>query len=207
MKYNSIEEGENTMAHIELNQFPIVGISDNIFTANLQIDPTITNTITRNIKEGGDKQNRTSNVQAIMTDWNMQKEPGFAELEKEITDIIHYLPNIIRPNDDTFHSMMIGNMWGICYKKNDYTKVHDHWPATWSGTFYLDIPTDYAGTLFFPALEHNIEPVTGQLVIFSGDTLHGVKTIQSNGERLAISFNYYVEGQQIQMPLLGGEKA
>ena len=61
----------------------------------------------------------------------------------------------------------------------------------WSGVFYLAIPTDYAGTLFFPELEYNIEPVTGQLVIFSGDTLHGVKTIQSNGERLAVSFNYH----------------
>ena len=184
------------MAHIELNKHPIVGASDSIFTANLQIDSTIRDTIIRNIKDGGDKQNRTSNVQALMTDWEMQKEPGFVDLETEIASIVNYLPNVLEinsPDGGVFnYSMEISDMWGICYKKNDYTRVHDHWPATWSGTFYLDIPTDYAGTLFFPELEHNIEPVTGQLVIFSGTTKHGVKTIQSNGERLAISFNYNV---------------
>ena len=183
------------MAHIELTKLPIVGMTDNLFITNLQIDPTIKDTVVQNIKNGGDKQNRTSNVQALMTDWNMEREPGFAELENEITSIIHYLPNIISPHDNTaaLQEMEIDAMWGMCYKKNDYTKVHDHWPATWSGVLYLDIPTDYAGTLFFPALEYNIEPVTGQLVIFSGTTMHGVKTIQSNGERLAISFNYNVK--------------
>ena len=183
------------MAHIELNTHPIVGASDSIFTTNLQIDSTIRDTIIRNIKDGGDKQNRTSNVQALMTDWKMQKEPGFVALEQEITSIINYIPKITKPLDNTaaLQVMEINSMWGMCYKKNDYTRVHDHWPATWSGTFYLDIPTDYAGTLFFPELEHNIEPVTGQLVIFSGTTKHGVKTIQSNGERLAISFNYNVK--------------
>ena len=125
------------------------------------------------------------------------KDETNLELETEIASIVNYLPNVLEinsPDGGVFnYSMEISDMWGICYKKNDYTRVHDHWPATWSGTFYLDIPTDYAGTLFFPELEHNIEPVTGQLVIFSGTTKHGVKTIQSNGERLAISFNYNVK--------------
>ena len=178
------------MAHLELQKFPVVGASDNVFTSHLQIDSTIIDTIIRTIKEGGDKQNRTSNVKAIMTEWYMQKEPGFVALEQEIASIINYIPNII---PGLFNGPMeIASMWGMCYTKNDYTNVHNHWPATWSGTFYLDIPTDYAGTLFFPELEHTIEPITGQLVIFSGITKHGVKTIQSNGERLAVSFNYNV---------------
>jgi len=183
------------MAHIELERFPVVGASDNIFTTNLTISSIIKDTIIRIIKDGGDKQNRTTNVQALMTSYFMQKEPGFAELETEITSIINYLPNVI---DLAFSgSMEISEMWGICYKKNDYTKVHDHWPNIWSGTFYVDIPTDYAGTLFFPELEHNIEPVTGQLVLFSGTTLHGVKTIKSNSERIAVSFNYRSESSPV----------
>jgi len=177
------------MAHIELNQFPLVGAVDNIFTTHLKLDSTIIDTIIKTIRDGGDKQNNKTNVKATMTDYFMQKEPGFVELENEITSIINYLPQIIMPN--VFGGTMnIADMWGMCYKKNDYTEVHNHWPAVWSGTFYLDIPTDYAGTLFFPKLEHNIEPVTGQLVIFNGTTLHGVKTIKSNSERLAVSFNY-----------------
>jgi len=185
------------MAHIELNKFPMIGEFDNIFTTHLTINPTITDSIIRTIKDGGDKQNRASNVKAsIMTDWKMQNEPGFVDLEKEIASIVNYLPNVLEinhPDGGVFsHRMEISDMWGMCYKKNDYTDVHNHWPTVWSGVFYLDIPTDYAGTLFFPTLEHNIEPVTGQLVIFSGSTWHGVKTLQSNGERLAISFNYNI---------------
>jgi len=178
------------MAHIEVDNFDVVRASANIFTANLTIDPTTKDTIMRTIKDGGDKQYRETNVKASMTDWGMQNDPGFAELEQEIASIVNYLPKITRPNDISNFPMEIRNMWGLAYKKNDYTEVHDHWPSIWSGSFYLDIPTDYAGTLFFPELEHNIEPITGQLVIFNGSTLHGVKTIQSNGERLVVSFNY-----------------
>jgi hypothetical protein len=183
------------MSHIELQELPILwGACDNIFTTNLMINPTIKDTIIRTIKDGGDKQNRQTNVKATMTDWNMEKEPGFVELEQEINSIINYLPNILidyrSAHAGSYPPMEIDNMWGLCYKKNDFTKVHTHWPATWSGVFYLDIPTDYAGTLFFPELEHNIEPISGQLVIFSGTTKHGVKTFRSTGERLAVSFNY-----------------
>ena len=183
--------GIDKMAHIDLQQYSRQDSSEDIFTAHLKLDSTIKDTIIRTIRDGGDKQNRKTNVKATMTNWDMQKEPGFAELEKELTSIINYLPEI--PNhygSGSPAAMEIDGMWGLLYKKNDYTDVHSHWPAVWSGVLYLDIPTDYAGTLFFPELEHNIEPVTGQLVIFRGSTMHGVKTFQSNGERLAVSFNY-----------------
>jgi len=178
------------MAHIEVKQLNAVKSIVDIYTTHLTIDPTIKDTIIQTIKDEGDKQNRETNVKASMTDWVMQREPGFVELEQEITSIVNYLPKITRPNDTSNFPMEIRNMWGTVYKKNDYTEVHDHWPSIWSGSFYLDIPTDYAGTLFFPELEYNIEPITGQLVIFNGNTRHGVKTIKSNGERLVVSFNY-----------------
>jgi hypothetical protein len=189
------------MAYIELQEFRIFEAYTNIFTAHLTIDPTIKDTIIRTIKDGGDKQNRQTNVKASMTDYRMQYEPGFVELEKEITSIINYLPEIVNPQAKEGKGyggfMEIRDMWGMVYKKNDYTDVHAHWPSVWSGSFYLDIPTDYAGTLFFPELEHHIEPITGQLVLFSGSTLHGVKTIQSNGERLVVSFNYYERAKEL----------
>jgi len=180
------------MANIECQKFP--GGFENVFTTNLNINSTITNTIIKTIRDGGDKQGRETNVKASMTDWHMEKEPGFFQLEKEINSIINYLPNVMISNISLQHtSMVVDQMWGMVYKKNDYTDFHNHWPSTWSGVFYLEIPNDYAGALVFPDLEHNIEPVTGQLVIFSGNTMHGVKTIQSNSERIAVSFNYLAQ--------------
>ena len=70
------------MAHIEVDSFEISKASANIFTANLTLDSTTRETIIRTIKDGGDKQNRETNIKASMTDWYMQDEPGFAELEE-----------------------------------------------------------------------------------------------------------------------------
>ena len=177
------------MSQIESHKFPFQGF-DNIFTTELKISPTVKDTIIKTIRDTGNKEDNPAGANTCMTDMFMQGKPGFLELEKEINSVVTYLPNLIpdAPNKD--FKVGVTNMWGLLYKKNDYVKVHAHWPAVWSGVFYLDIPKDYAGTLFFPELEHNIEPITGQLVVFSGYTRHGVETIKSNGERVAVSFNY-----------------
>ena len=177
------------MSEIASQHFPLQG-ADSIFTTALQISTATKDTIIQTIRDSGDKANNPVGANACMTDLFMQNTPGFTELEKEINSVVEYLPNLIPNCMTTPFEVGITNMWGILYKKNDYIKVHNHWPSIWSGVFYLDIPKDYAGTLFFPELEHNIEPLTGQLVIFSGSTKHGVETIKSNGERLAVSFNY-----------------
>jgi Rps23 Pro-64 3,4-dihydroxylase Tpa1-like proline 4-hydroxylase len=173
------------MAHIDIHQYATTQ-PETVFTTELQIKPEVRDKIIHIINEG-DKQNYTSNVKACMTDWGMQEQPGFMELEEEFSGIIQHISGII---DGSPPPLQIVNMWGAKYQKGDYTKVHNHWPAVWSGVFYLTVPSDYAGALMFPDLEHHIEPVTGQLVIFNGSTRHGVNTIKSSQERIAISFNY-----------------
>ena len=178
------------MAHIDINQYS-TSKKDSIYTTEIKLRPETKNKIIETIKEG-DKQNYTSNIKACMTEWEMQDKPGFKELEGEIYSIVHYLSEVLYTSvNSTSHLVTCGNMWGMLYKKGDSAKYHAHWPAVWSGVFYLDIPTDYAGALKFPDLDHAVEPETGELVIFNGNTRHGVDTIKSVGERLAVSFNYY----------------
>ena len=179
------------MAHIDINQYA-TSKKDSIYTTEIKLRPEIRNKIIETIKEG-DKQGYTSNVKACMTEWNMQDKPGFKELEEEIGGIVRYITEVMYNSvTATPHNIAIGNMWGLLYTKGDSAKVHAHWPAVWSGVFYLDIPKDDAGALKFPDLDHAVEPETGELVIFSGSTKHGVDTIKSSGERLAVSFNYDV---------------
>ena len=79
-------------------------------------------------------------------------------------------------------------MWGMIYKKGEYAIEHDHWPTLWSGVYYLKSPKN-SGDLYFPQLKQSFEPKDNMLVLFSGNTRHGVKENLSDEERVAVSFN------------------
>ena len=82
----------------------------------------------------------------------------------------------------------LSDMWGMIYRKGDHAIVHDHWPALWSGVYYLKAPKK-SGDLYFPQLKQSFEPQDNMLVLFSGNTRHGVKENLSDEERIAVSFN------------------
>ena len=84
--------------------------------------------------------------------------------------------------------LQVSNLWGMMYKKGDYAIVHDHWPALWSGVFYMKVP-EKSGELFFPQLKQTIMPNENQLIIFNGSTRHGVKESFSDEKRICVSFN------------------
>lgn len=141
----------------------------------------------RNLKEADEGiPYASSNVKAFMTDWRMQDKPGFDMLGHEITTRVTEISKKKRGNNP----IVLRDMWGLLYCTGESAVIHNHWPAAWSGVFYLEIPTDYSGALLFPNLEHHIEPVKNQLVIFEARTMHGVHTLKSTQERIAISFNF-----------------
>ena len=157
---------------------------ESIFTTYLDKDDVRTNIIDE-IKKSGDKQDYKTNVKAYMTDWQMKDKPGFVELEKIILHTCGYL-------SEKYYNrginLVVDNLWGMMYKKGDYAMVHDHWPALWSGVYYIKSP-DNSGDLFFPQLKQTFQPKENMLVLFNGSTRHGVKENLSNEERIAISFN------------------
>ena len=57
-------------------------------------------------------------------------------------------------------------MWGMIYRKGDHAVVHDHWPALWSGVYYLKSPKN-SGDLYFPQLKQSFEPKDNMLVLFN----------------------------------------
>ena len=73
-------------------------------------------------------------------------------------------------------------------KKGDHAIVHDHWPALWSGVYYLKVPNN-SGELYFPQLKQSFMPNENQLVLFNGSTRHGVKENLNDEERICVSFN------------------
>ena len=165
---------------------------ESIFTTYLDKDDVRTNIIDE-IKKSGDKQDYKTNVKAYMTDWQMKDKPGFVELEKIILHTCGYL-------SEKYYNrginLVVDNLWGMMYKKGDYAMVHDHWPALWSGVYYLRAPKG-SGDLVFPQLKQRIQPKNNLLVIFKGDVRHGVEESKTDEERICVSFNVKEEVQPV----------
>ena len=133
----------------------------------------------------GDIQYHKTNVKAQMTEWDMQDKPGFTKFKEYINPIIQF---ISKKYYNRKIEPRISDMWGMIYKKGDHAIVHDHWPALWSGVYYIKSP-EKSGDLFFPQLKQAFQPKENMLVLFNGSTRHGVKENLSDSERVAISFN------------------
>lgn len=79
-------------------------------------------------------------------------------------------------------------MWSMRNESGDSFRVHDHWPSTWSFTYYLNPPKGAAG-LYFPDYDKEIKIEHGLLILFKGDVLHGVKESTYEGYRYCIAGN------------------
>ena len=155
-----------------------------LFTTFIVDDETNAKII-EEIRKSGDKQDYKTNVKALMTDWVMTDKPGFDVLEKKILQISAFLSEKYY-NRKT--KLRVSDMWGMIYKKGEYARVHDHWPALWSGVYYIKAPKGSSG-ITFPQLKQKITPKDNMMIIFDGHTRHGVTENLSDEERIAVSFN------------------
>jgi len=79
-------------------------------------------------------------------------------------------------------------MWGMKQSSGEVFTTHDHWPAMWAFTYYLNPPKDAAG-LYFPEHDKEIPIEHGLLILFKGDVLHGVRESTYEGYRYCIAGN------------------
>jgi uncharacterized protein (TIGR02466 family) len=95
--------------------------------------------------------------------------------------------------------------WFSLFQEHQYGQVHNHGNADVSGCYYVETSGD-DGDLFFedprPANESNYvfsgrymagrrpyTPKVGQLIMFPGYILHGIKTNSKKTDRVSLSFN------------------
>ena len=159
-----------------------------IFTAALD-DPMMNDILVEEIKKCGDKHDHKTNVKAYMTDWQMADKPGFDRLANKVIDIANH---ISQKYYNCKVALLVKDMWGMIYKKNDYAIVHDHWPALWSGVYYINAPKG-SGDLYWPQLKKSMTPQKNTVVLFDGYLRHGVKPNRSDDERIAVSFNLHLD--------------
>lgn len=151
-------------------------------------DPKMDKDLKRVIDSYGDRQGHKTNVKAQMTDWLMNKEPGFDKMSDIVLNIARYISNVkYRKDVDCF----VHNMWGMKYKSEESAIEHDHWPSLWSFVYYINAPKDAPG-LFFPDMgeqggERKLEK--GLLLFFEGHIKHAVRPQKYKGYRYCVSGN------------------
>tara|TARA_R100000008_G_scaffold34029_1_gene19242 strand:- start:51 stop:641 length:591 start_codon:yes stop_codon:yes gene_type:complete len=146
----------------------------------------------------GDKQNKSSNVKADMTDWDMHVKYEDFETLGKIVKVLLVQDTLPKNKDEaikTQHKYDMREMWGAVYRKGDHTKRHWHWPCTWSFGYYLKTSKNTPPILFNNAMRADLignivyYPAVGDLVIFPSEIYHEVPVQEADEERVMIAGN------------------
>ena len=141
----------------------------------------LNNELTTIIKKVGDTQNQKTNVKADMTDWFMQRK---YHIFNSVGDIAIKFAQEASPCEV---QLELYDIWGAVYKRNDFTKTHDHWPHPWSFSYY--VKSDGTTPIAFPDSPCYFYPKTNDIVLFPGILRHGVPIHESDEERIIVSGN------------------
>jgi len=76
------------------------------------------------------------------------------------------------------------------YRSGDYALSHDHWPALWSMSYYINPPED-GPSIVFPKSNYQVKPVNGLMCIFPAYVKHEVEKKEFEGYRYVVSANGY----------------
>jgi len=133
----------------------------------------------------GDSLGKKSNVKALMTDWCIWKQSRvFNPLLKKILETYKKLGY----NDsDSGFELIINCAWGAVYKKNDYTKPHDHHPSYSSFVYYLK--SNGKTPLIFKKSNFSVSPIDDTLIIFPSYLYHHVPVHEEDEDRVCIAGN------------------
>ena len=77
------------------------------------------------------------------------------------------------------------NFWVMEYGKGNYAVKHNHWPATLSGIYYIDVEENSSPIIF--ENDFVIKPKNGMLLLFPSIVDHEVPP--SKGKRIVASIN------------------
>jgi len=156
-------------------------IIKNVMPAFFGLEANINDRLTKIIKQAGDNQNRKTNVKAYMTDWFMQRK---YHIFNSVGDIAIKFAEEASPSKV---QLELYDIWGAVYKRGDFTKNHDHWPHTWSFSYY--VKSDGTTPIIFPDSSYSLYPKTNDIVLFPSILRHGVPIHESDEERIIVSGN------------------
>lgn len=143
--------------------------------------PLVNDKIANFIKSIGDVQNCSTNVKAVMTDWNITS-PEIEELEEWIFEKVYLKEPKLR------NLLCMRDCWGVVYNKENFTLEHNHSPAYLSFVYFLR-SSKKASPLCFKSSKLKINPEPGKIIIFPSHLIHYVPPQKDDSERIILSGN------------------
>lgn len=82
-------------------------------------------------------------------------------------------------------NLVVSDCWGIIYETSDYTRLHNHFPAEFGCSIYLEAEENCAPIIF--AGKYKVQPEPGTMVLFPGILNHEVSA--NDGKRVVLALN------------------
>ena len=125
-------------------------------------------------------------------------ENKFASYGEEVVDVLR--PALEQFNEVYPSNINIKMMWAQKYSAKQYHELHNHGALGFSAIFYAQFDDGHQATSFYApyvdfiegnVLEYVPEVSEGDIIFFPSVLMHQCKPVQSDTERIIISFNIY----------------
>lgn len=140
------------------------------------------------------------------------KNKSFENFFEKVTEKANSIKDLYKLKNE--HMLFVDSAWVNINQKYDYNVLHNHGDNFFSGVYYANVP-DNSGAIEFrhPSAAKaviswskfayqlngmnsdilNIEPKTGQIIIFPSWLDHEVNRNNSDEERVSIAFNFKIK--------------
>ena len=143
-----------------------------------------------------DKQRRTTNVKASMTEWMWGDDfPQVRKLKKFIISkcFEHFSQYYVAVQATSTTGFRLHDFWANVYRKGDYTRTHSHLPYRVSCVYFYTGEFGQSPLLFNDS-KKLIFPKEGRLVFFESHLLHCVpRQLLTDKPRITFSGNLALE--------------
>lgn len=156
-------------------------------------DVQMNNELMELIDKRGDEQNHSTNVKAQMTSYHMQDIGPFKKLRNYMKEMVEQ----ISLNENGSHAdVVFKSLWGAKYVSGEIAIEHDHWPASYSLVYYIDVPHQCPAGLVFSEANIMKKVYTGLLLCFNGTVRHHVPKVEYRGNRYVAAGNAFIRSYE-----------
>jgi hypothetical protein len=142
-----------------------------------------------------------SNVNATyMSPWTSHLiNPKLMPLVEEVTQLGRECSRALSADLAVLNmDLVVTDCWGIIYDRSSHTRLHNHFPAEFACSIYLEAAPDCSPIVIAGKL--NIKPLPGMMVMFPGILNHEVPA--TTGRRVVVAMNLSKRAlfQNVQLP-------
>ena len=138
-----------------------------------------------------DEMKNNTNVKATMTTYDrLLENNNFRDLMADVIDTMDFIFHCKNNYSNSFAYELV-DCWGMKHVNEDHTINHTHFPYSFSGSLYLDVPMDDV-FITFPIMNQKIKLRSNMLLLFPGVFDHHVNPSNSKKPRYSLAFNAYM---------------